>query len=249
MKNTLIQILILLIIITFLFLISEFSGINKLLLPDPLNVIGSLAFEFYEDNLLIDLLATTKRILIGFSLGTLLGIPLGIIIGYYKKIQKITNFWIDFLRSIPAPTLIPIFLLLLGMGDQSKILLTTFVVSLIILVNTACGVKNANPTRIMTGKSMGLNKRRILLSILLPEILPYISAGIRIALSFSIVAVIMSEMLMSTKHGLGRRIIDYQLIYETNKMYAVIILTGILGYLINKAYVIFENKKIHWAGK
>jgi NitT/TauT family transport system permease protein len=96
---------------------------------------------------------------------------------------------------------------------------------------------------------MKLSKVHIFIKIIFPEALPYISAGIRLALSFSVVAVIVSEMLVSTKYGLGRKIIDYQLLYESSKMYAVVILTGVLGYIINHFYLILEKNKIHWMGK
>jgi ABC-type nitrate/sulfonate/bicarbonate transport system permease component len=249
MKNGVLQIIIGSLVIVVWYGVSEFSGINKLLVPNPLDVFHSLVAAFSEDKIFIDLLATAKRVFVGFVGGTFTGVALGMVIGYYRNVEKALNFWIDFLRSIPAPTLIPVFLLLVGLGDVSKILFTTFVVGLIVLVNTVHGVKNANLTRIMTGKSMGMNNRQIFLYILFPEMLPYVSAGIRVALSFSIVAVIVSEMLMSTQYGFGRKIIDYQLVYELSKMYAVILITGVLGYGINKMYLLFENKKIHWVGK
>ena len=101
----------------------------------------------------------------------------------------------------------------------------------------------------MFAQSMKLNKFTIFTKIVLPEALPYISAGARVAISYSLIIIVIGEMLMGGESGLGKRIIDFQLIFETSQMYATIILAGLLGYAVNKLYIFFETRMIHWAGK
>jgi NitT/TauT family transport system permease protein len=185
----------------------------------------------------------------GLFVGSIFGIATGLLVGYFKKVKQLSEFWLDFFRSLSPAALIPLFLLLFGIGDLAKILLIIFATSLSITISTIYGVSNINATRMMWAKSINLSNQQIFWHIILPESLPYISAGMRHAISFGMMLVIGEEMLMGGTGGLGKKINDYHLILETSSMYAVIILTGILGYTLNKLYLIFENQNIHWAGK
>ena len=91
-----------------------------------------------------------------------------------------------------------------------------------------------------------MTRLNIFLKIIIPDTLPYISLGIKQAISYSLIATVITEMFMSAEFGLGKRIVDYHLTYETGKMYSVIILLGLIGYLTNYAYQIFEEKKLKW---
>ena len=187
--------------------------------------------------------------LIGLAIGIILGFSSALLIFSFKKMNRLSKIWIDFLRSIPAPALVPLALLLFGIGDISKISLVAFIVSLIILVNSLYGIHNANPTRIITAKTMGLNKLDTFLKVIVPDSVPHISSGIRMSISFSLIVVIVSEIVMGAEFGMGQKIIDYQLVYQISNMYAAIIAVGLLGYVTNKLYLNFEKKYIHWAGK
>lgn len=230
--------------------IFSFSKIvNPILLPSPTEVTKSLWHLFADNAITQDLLDTITRLSIGLSIGAIIGIASGLFIGYFKKVKQLSEFWLDFFRSLPPAALIPLFLLLFGIGNFAKIILVIFASSLIVTVSTIYGVNNANSTRLMWAKSAGLSNAQIFWHIILPESLPHISAGMRHAISFSLMLVIVEEMLMGGAGGLGKKINDYHLILETSSMYAVIIITGILGYALNKLYLIFETQKIHWAGK
>jgi len=186
---------------------------------------------FVGGTILSDIGATFMRLLIGLGIGSLLGILIGLST-LKSKGRSGLIFWIDFLRSIPAAALLPIFLLLLGLGETSKISLVIFSVTLIMSINTIYGIKNINNIRLMIAKNLLLNTWQTFVKIIFPEALPHISSGLRQSISFSF-----------------RRVVDYHLIFEISSMYAVIILIGIIGYSINKVYVLLENKKVHWMGK
>lgn len=240
---------IIILIITWLWFLLADSGIfPALLLPSPQKVLASFWWLFVKGTILYDLSATLTRMLIGLSIGSILGILIGFS-ALKSRGDTSLIFWLDFLRSIPAAVLLPVFLLLLGLGEISKIVLIIFSVTLIMSINTIYGIKNINNTRLMVAKNLGLSRWQTFTKIIFPEALPHISSGLRQAISFSLIIVVVIEMLVSTKYGLGRRVVDYHLTYEISSMYAVIILIGIIGYSINKIYIVFENKKIHWLGK
>ncbi|MFH0802654.1 MAG: ABC transporter permease [bacterium] len=223
--------------------------VNPLLLPSPEDVLAHLFGLLSSGGLLEDLLATLRRMFFGFLGAALLGIPLGITLGYYAWLYQWVEFPVDFFRSIPAMALLPLFMLLFGMGDLAKISMVIFAGSLILLISTLHGVRNCSRARNLAARAMKATPGQILYKILLPESLPQIAAGLRVCLSISLILVIASEMLVGTNLGLGRRLMEAELTYETADMYACIVLAGILGYVLNRAFVYFSARIVHWEGR
>jgi NitT/TauT family transport system permease protein len=229
--------------------VSESGVFSKILLASPFDVFISLVEMVWTGSILPDLIATIFRTVVGLFAGILIGVPLGLFMGYSKRIYDSLEFLVDFFRSIPAAALIPLFMLFLGLGDEAKVALVVFVTSLVILINTMYGVRHSKKIRVMVARTMKLSNYNIFRKVIIPDSLPYISVGVRISISLSLIIVIVTEMIMGAYAGLGRRIIDFHLTYNISGMYAVIILTGIIGYLSNRLYLIFEKRKIHWAEK
>ncbi|MFA6424276.1 MAG: ABC transporter permease [Candidatus Magasanikbacteria bacterium] len=248
MSNFVKQLLIILTLSWCWFLFSSANIFPALLFPSPQEIIKSFYIIFAEDNISHDILLTIVRMISGLVMGIVLGIVSGVLIGFSSLTKQIT-FWVDFLRSIPGAALFPAFMLLFGLGELAKIFLVIFATVLIVIINTTYGIKNMNKTRLMVAQTLKLNKLQTFFQIILPESLPYISVGIRHAISYSLIMVVVAEMFMGTEYGLGKRIVDFHLTYEIGKMYSVIILTGMIGYLANQLYIYFESKKIHWIGK
>lgn len=231
------------------FLIAHFRLISPLFLPHPYLVLKKAAELTIDGSLLVETGATLARVFAGLALSMIAGIPLGMIMGYFDNIYKSLEFMIDFLRSIPPAVLFPLFMLFLGVGNKSKIGVVVFTCTFYILINTMYGVRSVKVLRIRVAKVMKLSRYDILKKIVLPESLPHIAAGIRIAASLSVILVIMFEMFAGTRLGLGRMVIDAQLLYETEVLYVGIITAGMIGYLMNKALVLSENRLLHWRGR
>ena len=123
--------------------------VNPLFLPSPISVGQKLVSLLANTIFLADIFNTLLRTLFGFSIAIVLGVPLGILMGYSEKIYNTFEFLIDFFRSIPATAMIPLFTLMFGIGDASKILLISFVSLLIIAFNTMYGVKNGKKLRLV----------------------------------------------------------------------------------------------------
>jgi NitT/TauT family transport system permease protein len=192
---------------------------------------------------------TLQRLLIGFVIAAVIGIPIGLAMGYFTKVYYSLEFFVDFLRSIPAAAIFPLFILIFGIGSPSIISVVVYACLLIIVVNTIYGVRNVKELRLMSARMMKLDKFDMFRKIILPESLPYVFAGLRIAISYGMVIVIFSEMFIGTDSGLGRTIIDAQTVYKIPEMYAAVILTGLIGYGLNKLALFSEHRIIHWEGK
>jgi len=197
----------------------------------------------------VDIGFTMYRVAVGFLFSTIIGIPLGLIMGYSDKIYSWFEFLVDFFRSIPATVLFPLFMLVFGLGEKAKISVVIFGCGLIVLVNSMYGVRNSKQTRILGVRSMKATKWEIFTKAIFPGAIPEIVGGLRISISIALIIVIVMEMFVGTKHGIGRRIYDMHAMFEVAQMYATIILTGMLGYLLNKFIMTFEKRIIHWAGK
>jgi sulfonate transport system permease protein len=186
---------------------------------------------------------------ISFVVAVFLGWPIGLVLGMNRKVYKSCEFVIDFFRSTPATALFPLFLLIFGISDVSKIAAATFASFLIIVFNTAYGVMHSKRSRILAAEIMGASKIQIFKSILFWESLPQTIIGFRTAVSLSLVVIIVTEMFIGTNIGIGHKIIDFQYTYDVKSMYAVILLSGLIGYLSNLFFVLVEKKFVHWTGK
>jgi len=224
------------------FLLSFFKIINPLFLPRPDFVFIEILKLILSGSIFFDLFHTLYRLFLSFILSVLIGVPLGLLIGYYKKLYSAFSFLIDFFRSIPPMALFPLFLLFFGIGDLTKIAIVVFSCSLIIIVNTAYGVRIVPKSQIILAKTFKANKFQIFSKIILPSSLINLFSSFRIIFSLCLMMIIVLEMFVGTRIGLGYRIINAQWLYKTIELYSFIILTGLIGYIFNKIFILIERR-------
>lgn len=222
---------------------------NPLLLPGPVETIGALVSGLTSGGMANDFSGTVLRTFAAFLLAAGVGVPLGIALGSSEQLYRGIEFLVDFFRSTPASALIPLFVLFLGISDLSKIMIAGFSAFLLILFNSAYGVMNARRSRILAAKVMGASPLQIFRDVLLWESLPQTFVGLRSGISMALVIVIVAEMFIGAEIGLGKRIINAQQILNVKDMYASILLTGVLGYVLNSLFLMVEKKVVHWSGK
>ena len=230
----------------FLIYISQIA--NPLLLPSPIQTFDSFVAYLSEVDYWKNILATLYRCLIGLVLGILFGVPSGLILGSQKRLYSFFEFPVDFFRSLPVTALFPLFLLIFGIGDYSKIAMVTVAVYFIMLINSYYAIVQATRQRRMMAKVFKASRFQIFRDIVFMESLPQIFVGIRLSLSTSLIVVIVSEMFIGTEYGLGQRVYD---LYSKNlipNLYANLIIIGLIGYLINRLYYFVERKIVFWVG-
>lgn len=238
-----------------IFLILVWMGVSKLglvdsfFLPDPFVTAQQLFQLLVSGSIVGDLAATLGRTALAFVGAGAIGLPFGLWLGRTESSYRSVEFIIDFFRSTPALAIFPLFILVFGISDFSKIAIAAFAASLIIIFNTAYGVINARKSRILAVKIMGASRRQIFRHVLIWESLSQTFVGLRNAVSMCLVVIVATEMFIGTTLGLGRRIVDAQLIYEVPTMYATILLTGMVGYLANLIFLLAEKKLLHWSGR
>lgn len=186
---------------------------------------GSLA----DGSIAADFFGTLNRTLISFAIAAAIGVPVGIVLGSDPRIYGALEFAIDFFRSSPATAMFPLFLLIFGTGEESKIGVAAFSAWLVIVFNVAYGVINARPTRVLAARVMGASRLRIFRDVMFFESLPQTCIGLRLGVSYALVVIIVAEMFIGSANGMGRRIIDAQQVFDVRQMYASIIATGCLA--------------------
>jgi NitT/TauT family transport system permease protein len=226
-----------------------FQLVDKNLLPSPFTTLAETGRNIADGNMMLDFWFTLKRVFYAFLIAGVLGVPLGIILGSKDEIYRSVEFIVDFFRSTPATAMFPLFLLLFGLGDFSKIAVAAFAALLVIIFNVAYGVMNARQTRILAARSMGASQGRIFTDVIFFETLPQTFIGLRTAVSMALVVIIVAEMFVGATDGLGHRIIDAQISYNLDDMYGSILVTGAMGYGLNVFFLLLEKRLIHWSGR
>jgi len=223
--------------------------INPLFLPSPHEVAAELVSLSLTAGLWNDIAASMWRIIASFAPACCAGILMGLLMGYYKGANSAFEMIVDFFRSLPALAIFPLMMLFFGIGDLAKIATTVFSCSLIIAVHSAYGVSNGKKLRQEVATLMGATSLERFLKVTLPEALPHVMIGMRIALSFAVSIIVVTEMFVVTGNGIGHRIFEAGLTYRTAEMYSSIIIVGLAGYMLNKVFMLIERRIVHWAGK
>jgi len=223
--------------------------VDPVLLPSPEASFKAIWDGFVGGTLLHDFLVTVRRTLLAFAIAVGISVPLGIVLGSSPPLYRACEFVIDFFRSTPASALFPLFLVILGVGESTKVAVAAFGASLLILFNTAYGVMNARKTRQAAAKVMGASPGRVMLEVTLLESLPQTFVGMRAGVSFALVIVIVAEMFIGSTDGLGQRVINAQAVFNMPEMYATIFGAGALGYGLNLLFIVAERNFVHWGGK
>ena len=230
---------------------AAFKGhwVNKDLLPSPFDTLRDTAANIAAGKMTLDVAKTLMRVAYATVIAIVAGVPVGIVLGSKAAIYRSVEFLIDFFRSTPATAMFPLFLLLFGLGDLTKIAVAAFAAWLVIVFNVAYGVMNARPTRMLAARSMGASSLRIFRDVIFFETLAQTFIGLRTAVSLALVVIIVAEMFIGATDGLGHRIIDAQISYSLTDMYGSILIAGAMGYGLNVLLLVIERSVVHWSGK
>jgi ABC-type nitrate/sulfonate/bicarbonate transport system permease component len=192
-----------------------------------------------------DLLPSLARLLAGWLGAVVVGVAVGTLIGVSRRIGDYLDPIAQFLRSIPPPALLPLFIVLLGIGDVMKVGMILFGVVWPILLNTIDGVRSVDSLHLDTARVFHLPRRQVLFRIVLPSAGPKIFAGLRVSLSIAVILMVISEM-VATINGVGFSIRQAQRTFRMLDVWAGILLLGLIGYLLNQALSLVERRVLRW---
>lgn len=206
---------------------------------------GPASHLYLSDAVGEDIVPSVLRLLGGFLAATVIGITVGLVLGRSDKVYAYLAPTLNFLRSIPPPTLLPVFFILFKDDTVMQLAMIVFGVIWPILLNTIDGAHTLDETVVETTRSMRLSKPRFLATVVFPAALPKIFAGLRVSLSLALILMVISE-LVGSNHGIGSQMILAQRDFDLPAMWAGIVLLGILGYVLNALLLAVQNRVIGW---
>ncbi|MFG3614649.1 ABC transporter permease [Nocardia sp. NPDC047654] len=189
--------------------------------------------------------ASLNRSLAGYSLALVAGIPVGVAIAWYKPVADFLNPILELFRNTAALALLPVFLLILGIGETSKVAIVVYASFFPILLNTITGVRTVDPLLVKSAASLGFSPLRLFQKVILPAALPSIFTGLRMAAASSILVLLAAEM-FGARAGLGYLITAAQQNFAIPNMYAGILAISLLGLGFNGVLVALERRLSRW---
>jgi NitT/TauT family transport system permease protein len=189
--------------------------------------------------------ASLVRAVSGFTIAVLVGVPLGIVLAWNRWLNQLVDPLLELFRNTAALALLPVFTLLLGIGETSKIAIVVYACLFPVVLNTVSGVKSVDPLLVKSARSMNLSALRLFQKVILPSAIPTIFTGIRMAGASSILVLIAAEM-VGAKAGLGYLINYAQFNFMIPEMYAGILTIAAIGLVVNAGLVRLERRFSRW---
>jgi NitT/TauT family transport system permease protein len=196
--------------------------------------------ELYDD-----VAASLLRALSGFLISVVLIVPLGLAVGWYARLGDLLNQIIEVCRNTAPLALLPVFILLLGIGELSKVTMVIYSCAWPLLLNTIAAVKQVDPLLIKSARTMGATPQQLFRKVILPASLPTIFVGIRLASAAAMLVLVASEM-VGAKAGLGYLIIYSQYSFLIPQMYFGILGITLIGLTFNAALEAVERRLMRW---
>ena len=247
MKNNIIKTIFGIIILILIWqIISWLNIFNPIYFASPIEVAKEAILMFQKGSILSDIWITLKRVILALFASALVGIPIGIALGYFKNSYKMFGDIIDFFRSIPPIILYPLFLIALGTGDISRVAVAFIGGVVVVILIIAKGLFQQSKLRRNYIRSLGASKWQVMKDVVWYEALPHIFTSLRTASSLIIIIVIVTEMLVGAQYGLGTRVQSVQITSNIPDLFATTIIIGILGVLLNTILIFIEKKKVSW---
>lgn len=207
--------------------------INSPLFPTPVKI-GEAALKLVRNGeLFTDVVVSLRRIAIGFVLGCVVGIPLGLAMGLFSVVRALCDPVVQFLRFVPPIAWLIPAIMWFGIGETSKILIIFYMTVFLVLLNTAAGVAAVPRNHIRAAKNYGVNGWHLFAWVVFPATMSYSLAGARIAIGNSFAAVVGAE-LIAADAGLGYRIVESGKWMAMSDMFAGMLTLGALGILADR---------------
>ncbi len=214
-------------------------------IPTPAETL-SRGLEMAQDGTLLeDVIASLTRVFGGFLIGVGLAIPVGFLMGWYWPMRALIEPWVQFFRTIPPLALIPIMIVLLGIGEAPKVFLIFIASFLVSVISTYQGVVSVDKTLINAARVLGSRDTGIFLRVVVPASTPFILVGMRVGLGSAWATLVAAE-LVAAQAGLGYRMKAAQLYSDEATIFVGIVAIGILGLLMDRALLMAEKKLTGW---
>jgi NitT/TauT family transport system permease protein len=226
--------------------VSQQSFINPVFLPSPARV-WQAALEFLGDDAIwTDVKVSFIRVTEGFALSALLAIPLGVLIGSFKAGEGFVQPFTEFIRYIPVPAMIPLMMVLFGIGELPKVMLIFAGTYFQMVLMVADEVRRVPYELVQVSYTLGATRGEIVRRVLLPAASPGIFDALRLCNGWAWTYLVVAE-LVAANEGLGYRILKFSRFLQTPKIFVYLLLLGLIGFTLDFAFRLVHRRLFRWA--
>ena len=244
-KDTIIEIISPIVFIVIWEIVARLNWIDVRFFPGPSSIMETFSKMISSGEIFSHLGISLTRIILGFALGAIPGLILGLAMGLFRWLRTILNPFIAFGYPIPKSSILPLIMLIFGLGEMTKIVTVALGVFFLVLINTVAGVRNINSIYLGAAKNFGAGYVDTIIHVALPGALPLIFAGLKLGLGAGLILIVIAEM-VGARNGLGYLIWESWQSFAVARLYVGLIIIGLLGYLSTIIMDELEKRLVPW---
>lgn len=214
---------------------------NPILIPPPLKVLQTAIPMIMSGEIFRDVAVSMVRILVGFALGSLVGIVTGVLLGRIRLLHDLLDPIIELLRYLSPTAMIPIAVIWFGIGEASKYFLIFWGTFFIVVINTVAGVWRTPVARQRAAECLGATQLQIFLMVVIPSAVPYIVTGMRVAMASSFMSIIPAEILAADS-GIGYLLQKSAMLMQTDRIFVALATICLLGFAVDRIFRLLVDR-------
>lgn len=223
--------------------------VPTVLLPWPVDVGKALVAMLRSQQFWQDLSGTVWTWLAGVVIGSLTGAFLGVALGLNRFVWAAVEPWVEFTRSLPSVVLIPLVSLFMGVGVSSRLTASALVVVVLMMATSGTAIRSTSAAHLRLATAWRATAVQRLLHFQLPAALSHMVVALKAGIPIALIVAVAADMLIATEAGIGKIIMDSLAVFDTARMYAAVLVVGILGYIASLVGSRIEVWALHWSGK
>jgi len=226
-------------------LVSRFVVANPLFLAAPTQIVAAIWSLALSGELWPHVWVSTVEFVLGYVVASVLGMALGMAMAQSEVARKALEPWVSGLYATPTIALAPLFILWLGIGIWSKVLVVIMLVIFPVAINTEAGLRTTSPRLIEMLRSFGATPRQIFFKLSLPSAMPYILTGLKLGIGRGLIGVVVAE-LFGSRAGLGRLISQSADAFNMPELFAGVVILAVAGIVLTAGFSRLERRLVPW---
>lgn len=219
--------------------------VPELFLPGPMDIANAFGAYIAKGQIWPDMWISGQELMYGFALSIIVGLPVGILMGWYRRLNEALDPFVTFFYSIPRVALTPLLIVWFGIGINSKIAVVFLGAIFAIVINTAAGVRNLDPALIKAARSFGASDAQLFRTIVLPGSVPFILTGLRLGLGHALTGVVVGE-LVAAQAGVGMMMATAGATFQTSKVFVGLVIFAVWGLVMTNILSRIEQRFQSW---
>ncbi len=218
---------------------------NPIFMAAPTAIVGAFVDMLRSGELLKALASSAQALVAGYVLAAIVGIPVGLLMGRYRIVEYALDVFVNAFYAIPLVAFIPLIMLWVGLGLMAKIVVVFLLAVFPILINTYIGVRNVSRDLVELGEAFCASEREIFTKIVIPDTVPFIMAGLRLAIGRALIGMVVAEFFTALS-GLGAIIVTSANFFRTDKLFVPILVLAVLGIGLTELVGWLERRVAPW---